>query len=113
MQAQPAIDSRRAREYVLQARERQAARYRDEGIAVNAQLDTSLLGRYIALDESAQAMLRRVQERGVLSARGQQRLLRVARTLADLQGVPDTSARHLAEALAWRPEMATESRRAA
>jgi magnesium chelatase family protein len=111
--AQPAIDTRRAREYVLLARERQATRYREEGITVNAQLDARLLGQYIALDESGQGMLHRVQERGALSARGQQRLLRVARTLADLQGVPQTSGRHLAEALGWRAELVSQSRRAA
>jgi magnesium chelatase family protein len=112
-QARPAIDSARARAYVLAARERQAARYRTDGITTNAQLDARLLERHIALDESGERMLRRIREHGELSARGQQRLLRVARTLADLRGLPQTSAEHLAEALSWRPEVATMSRRVA
>jgi magnesium chelatase family protein len=110
---QPAIDSRQAREQIMQARERQAARLQDERVSVNGQLDARMLTRYVALDEGGEEALRKVQQRGVLSARGQQRLLRVARTLADLDGVERTGRRHLAEALSWRAESALESRRVA
>jgi magnesium chelatase family protein len=111
--ARPAIDSRRAQEQVMLARERQAARLQEEGVTVNAHLDARMLQRYIALDESAEQILRRVQDRGVLSARGQQRLLRVARTLADLEGARRTSRRHLAGALGWRAEAVLQGRRVA
>jgi magnesium chelatase family protein len=111
--ARPAIDSRRAQDLVMLARERQAARLQQESVTVNAHLDARMLQRYIALDESAEQILRRVQERGVLSARGQQRLLRVGRTLADLEGARRTSRRHLAEALGWRAEAVLQGRRVA
>jgi magnesium chelatase family protein len=113
MREPPVQNSHQAREQVLGARERQAARLKDEGVSVNAAMDVRMLRRHIALDESGEATLRAVQERRVLSARGQHRLLRVARTVADLEGAQHTSKRHLAEALAWRAEAALESRRAA
>ncbi len=111
--ARPTIGSDRAREQVVQARERQARRLRREGVTINAHLDARMLQRYVALDASGEETLRRVQGRGVLSARGQQRLLRVARTVADLEGARQTSKRHLAEALGWRAEAVLESRRVA
>jgi magnesium chelatase family protein len=109
----PMTSSREAREQVLLARERQTARLRDEGIVANAQMDVSMLRRHVALDQSGVQILRKVQEQGVLSARGQHRLLRVARTVADLEGSTHTRGPHLAEALGWRPEAALESRRVA
>ena len=107
------IDSREARELVLRARERQATRLSDEGVVANSQMDVGMLRRHVALDESGVQMLRRVQEQDVLSARGQHRLLRVARTVADLEGSWHTGRKHLAEALGWRPEAVLESRRVA
>jgi magnesium chelatase family protein len=109
----PLMSSLQAREQVLQARERQTARLRDEGVVANAQMDVNMLRRYVALDESGIQLLRKVQEQGVLSARGQHRLLRVARTVADLEGSERTRGQHLAEALGWRPEAALQSRRVA
>jgi magnesium chelatase family protein len=113
MREQPAHGSREARARVLDARERQAARLKQEGVSTNAQMDARMLRTHIALDESGEETLRAVQNRGVLSARGQHRLLRVARTVADLEGARQTSKRHLAEALGWRAEATLESRRAA
>ena len=113
LRERPAMTSQRAREQVVGARERQAARLREEGVTLNAHLDARMLRRRLALDESAEQTIRKVQERGVLSARGQHRLLRVARTVADLEGERRTSRRHLAEALGWRAEAALESRRVA
>jgi magnesium chelatase family protein len=109
----PVIDSREARELVLCARERQAARLGDEGVVANSQMDVGMLRRHVALDESGVQTLRQVQEQDVLSARGQHRLLRVARTVADLEASRHTGRKHLAEALGWRPEAALESRRVA
>jgi magnesium chelatase family protein len=109
----PALSSKSARELVVGARERQAARLGEEGVLVNAQMDVRMLRRHVALDESGVRTLRQVQERGVLSARGQHRLLRVARTVADLEGSRHTSRGHLAQALGWRAEVALENRRVA
>jgi magnesium chelatase family protein len=113
LRERPGQSSEQARERVLDARERQARRLRDEIASTNAAMDVRMLRRHIALDESGEETLRAVQDRRVLSARGQHRLLRVARTVADLDGSPHTSRRHLAEALGWRAEAALESRRAA
>jgi magnesium chelatase family protein len=113
LRERPEQNSAQAREQVLAARELQASRLKDESASTNAGMDVRMLRRYIALDESGEETLRAVQDRGVLSARGQHRLLRVARTVADLEGSPRTSKRHLAEALGWRAEAALESRRAA
>ncbi len=113
MRGQRARSSKEIRELVLAARERQEARLSEEGVSTNAQMDARMLRAHIALDEGGEAMVHAVQDRGVLSARGQHRLLRVARTLADLEGARRTGKRHLAEALGWRSEAALESGRAA
>jgi magnesium chelatase family protein len=113
LRERPQQNSAQAREQVLAARERQVSRLKDESASMNAGMDVRMLRRHVALDESGEEVLRAVQDRRVLSARGQHRLLRVARTVADLDGSPRTSKRHLAEALGWRAETALESRRAA
>jgi magnesium chelatase family protein len=76
-------------------------------------MDVSMLGRHVRLDERCEEMMRRAREQGLLSARGQQRALRVARTIADLNGSGRLRARDLGAALALRPEAATGASRAA
>ncbi|HEX4837027.1 MAG TPA: YifB family Mg chelatase-like AAA ATPase [Solirubrobacteraceae bacterium] len=109
----PATSSARAREQVIEARARQAVRLRDEGILVNAQMDARMLRRHVKLDERGEEMLVRSQERGLLSARGQHRALRVARTIADLERSRRVESEHLARALSLRPEAGLAGRRAA
>lgn len=109
----PSISSERARERVIDARERQAARLRETGLLVNAQMDAQMLRKHIRLDESSQGILAGFHERGLLSARGQHRALRVARTIADLKGRQRVRADDLARALSWRPEAGLSDRRAA
>jgi magnesium chelatase family protein len=109
----PATSSARAREQVIEARERQARRLREEGILVNARMDGAMLRRHVALDERGERLLADVCERGLLSARGQHRLLRVARTLADLARRERVEASDVSKALALRPEAGLSGRRAA
>jgi magnesium chelatase family protein len=109
----PATDSQQARERVVEARERQAARLRGEGVSVNAHMDARTLGRHLALSENGERILRGIQEQRTLSARGVHRLLRVARTAADLEGSGRTCERHLAVALSLRTEAGVANRRAA
>jgi magnesium chelatase family protein len=97
-----AVSSAQARERVLHARERQAARLRTERVSVNAHMDARMLRLYLALSDSGERLLRELQERETLSARGVQRVLRVARTAADLEGSARTHARHLSTALTLR-----------
>jgi len=107
----PLTSSARAGELVMQARERQAARMREDGIAVNAHMDARAVARHVALDERGERLLSAAQEQGQLSARGLHRVMRVARTLADLGASEQTCARHVAEALAMRPEASLTSGR--
>jgi magnesium chelatase family protein len=111
--AAPLRSSAKAREQVLLARERQAARLRDEGVTVNAQMDVRMLQRHARLDPDAEELLSKNQERGLLSARGQHRVLRVARTIADLNGSERVRARDVGSALAMRSDTEHAGSRAA
>jgi magnesium chelatase family protein len=110
---EPATSSGRAREQVIEARERQAARLRGDGILVNAHMDASVLRKHLELDERCERSLARACERGLLSARGQHRALRVARTVADLEGSHKVEHQHLARAFSLRADVALSDRRAA
>lgn len=104
LDAAPLTSSKTAREAVAMARERQAARLKYEGLAVNAQMDARALRRHARLDEKGDAMLREARDRGMLSARGQHRVLRVARTIADLSTNARIRPIDLGAALAMRPD---------
>jgi magnesium chelatase family protein len=103
--------SQRARDAVMQARERQAHRLRDDGVDVNARMDAAMLRRHVKLDDGGDSLLARAQTGRMLSARGQHRVLRVARTLADLAGAERVRAQDVAEALALRAEAALPTAR--
>ncbi len=111
--AEPWTSSERARERVLGARERQARRLRGERTNVNAHMDARMLERHARLDEQGQRMLSDAQSRGTLSARGQHRTLRVARTIADLNGCERIRMRDVGVALSLRPETGLPGSRAA
>ena len=109
LRSSPLTDSRNARAKVMAARERQARRFAQDPIQVNAAMDARALRLHLRLGEEAQDVLLARQERGALSARAQHRALRVARTIADLDGQWARDARHLARGagvasstLAWR-----------
>jgi magnesium chelatase family protein len=109
----PALTSATARERVLAARERAAHRLRGEGISLNAHMDARRLAKHAPLGDRGAQMMRRARESGLLSARGEHRVLRVARTIADLGGSERIRARDLGGALALRAEPALASGRAA
>ena len=96
------------RQRVNAARQLQVAR---EGGVCNAQLGPEELKRYCALREDCQAMMKSAFERLGLTARSYDRILRVARTIADLDGAADIELPHLAEALQYRQPAAWMSRR--
>jgi magnesium chelatase family protein len=93
-------------ERVAAARARQAGRYAmlpaERRIRTNAEVDGSLLDEIATPEPAGRALLLRAAERLRLSARGYHRVLRVARTLADLEGVQTVGRRHVAEALSYR-----------
>ena len=84
LEGDPTTSSAEVRELVLAARERQAARFAGTGVLTNAGMTPRLLRQFVRADAAAHAVLRGAYERGTLSARGHQRVLRVARTIADL-----------------------------
>jgi magnesium chelatase family protein len=102
----PAEDSAAVARRVAAARARQRQRYgtlpAERRIATNAEADGALLDEIAQPEADARALLLRAAERLSLSARGYHRVLRVARTLADLEGVPIVARRHIAEALSYR-----------
>jgi magnesium chelatase family protein len=87
---------------VLQARQIQAERYKPYGIKINAEADGTVLSKYTALDEGSKQVLQKATEKFNLSMRGLNRVLRVARTIADLDGIANLSEAHLTEALSYR-----------
>jgi magnesium chelatase family protein len=96
------ISSAQARERVLAARERQAHRLRADGVGLNAQMDARMLRRHVRLRQREQRLLEQACARGRLSARGESRVLRVARTIADLNGSEQIGSCELGEAIALR-----------
>lgn len=86
------------------ARERQSARYQTLGIKTNAQLRNPLTAECCSLDLEGKLLLRQAAERMNLSVRGYTRILKVARTIADLANEEKISLEHLAEALQYREQ---------
>ncbi len=94
---------------VRQARDRQTARFADHAqTRVNADMEGHLLEEIATPDAQGRALLVKVAERFGLSARGYHRVLRVARTIADLEGTADVRHPHVAEAVSYRLAMAKE-----
>ncbi|WP_135081184.1 YifB family Mg chelatase-like AAA ATPase [Terasakiella sp. SH-1] len=98
--------STEVRARVLQARLIQKERYADYGVRTNAEADGELLLKISEPDQAGKNLLLEATNKLKLSARGYHRVLRVARTLADLQGQTRVKADHIAESLSYRPNMA-------
>jgi magnesium chelatase family protein len=98
----PGESSADVRERVLSARQRQLGRYPAGGSRTNAELRGSPLAAACRPDPDGRALLRQAVSKFGLSARGYDRVLKVARTIADLGGDVDVRAGHVAEALQYR-----------
>ncbi len=105
----PAEGSAEVAARVAAARDRQTARFAGtEGVRVNAEADGALLEQIATPDDEGRALLLRVADRFGLSARGYHRVLRVARTIADLDGSESVRQPHVAEAVGYRLAMSRE-----
>ncbi len=102
-ESRPGEPSADIRERVVRAREIQARRYAGEpGIHCNAQITPKLQTRYCALTPEAMAILKRAMEKNDMSARAYDRILKVARTIADLDGAENIGPQHISEAVNYR-----------
>ena len=111
----PTEGSAEVRARVTAARECQRARFAAlgaKGVRTNAECSGALLEQVAMPDEAGVALLRQASETLQLSARGFHRTLRVARTLADLDGTEQVARMHVAEALSYRGETLRQQRAA-
>jgi magnesium chelatase family protein len=90
------------RERVIKARIIQKERLHGEGIFSNAQMSPRLIRKYCAIDSASKSLLENVIVRLGLSARAYDRILKVSRTLADLEGREKIDATHVSEAIQYR-----------
>ena len=103
LRAAPAGEpSREVRRRVTLARRRQWERFRGQKVHANAQMSERMVERYTVLDREGEAFLLKALSALGLTARGHHRILKVARTIADLEGAETVQARHLAEAVQYR-----------
>lgn len=101
--AAPGETSAQIRERVMRARQLQVERYKEHpGIHCNAQMTEKMLAQYCVLDEPTKEVLRKAMVRLNLSARAYSRILKVARTIADLDGKANIELSHIAEAVGYR-----------
>ena len=94
--------SETVRQRVNAAREIQKRRFAGTEVSCNAYMTPSMVGRYCALDEAGDRLMKGAFDRLGLTGRSHDRILRMARTIADLEGAENISAAHLAEAIQFR-----------
>ena len=102
-QEQVSEKSEKVRERVIKARDVQEKRFKEnDAIHCNAQMSSKVLKQICKIDEQGKDMLKKATDRLGLSARAFDRILKVARTIADLEDSKDITSTHLAEAIQYR-----------
>jgi len=99
---QPGEDSATIRERVIKARAIQAERFAGTSIHCNAQMSPKMVRQYCKIDEEGDQLLENAITQRGLSARAYDRILKVARTIADLAGSPNIQKQHIFEAISYR-----------
>ncbi len=99
---EPAEPSESIRERIGKARAVQQRRFEGQGLHCNSQMASAQLRDHCALDEPSQSLLKNAMEKFGLSARAYDRILKVARTIADLDGEESIRSSYIAEAIQYR-----------
>ena len=97
--------SAQIRERVQEARDIQTNRFADEKIMSNSEMALEQINKYCVLDNVGSQLLRQAAEKLHLSARAYFRILKLARTIADLEKSENILSQHVAEALQYRPSL--------
>jgi magnesium chelatase family protein len=90
------------RDRVRKARKIQSERLSSAGMYANAQMQSAQLRAFCPIDPAGRKLLETAMQRLGLSARAYTRIIKLARTIADLEGAPDIQTPHLAEAIGYR-----------
>lgn len=94
--------SRQMMERVMKARDIQGRRFRGTEIHTNARMNNRQIKRFCKVDSESSILIEAAMEKFGLSARAYARILKIARTIADLETAPDLKATHVAEAIQYR-----------
>ena len=97
--------SEKIRERVIKARKIQAERFKDEGIFTNAEMGSKEIKKYCSLDEKTSEFMKTAAAKYGLSGRKFDRILKLARTVADLSGEKDIRMEHITQALQYRVDV--------
>ena len=95
-------DSEAIKGRVNRARELQRLRFHGKRIYCNAQMTSRFLKKYCQIGEDSKALMERANDKLGLSARAYTRILKIARTIADLEKVEEIAAQHISEAIQYR-----------
>ena len=98
----PCLTSAQMCEMVMKAHAVQEERYRGTNIAFNAELSSSLIDKYCPVEEAGQKLLELVFRKMDLSTRGYHRIIKTARTIADMEGCVNINEEHISEAICYR-----------
>ena len=97
--------SAKIRDRVIVARKIQAKRYENEGILTNSELNAELIKKYCKLDDASTQIMKLAAQKYQLSGRRYNRVLKIARTIADLENSLNIESKHLTQALQYRAEI--------
>jgi len=97
--------SEEIRQRVEKARKIQLERFKDDNIVTNSEMNIPLVKKHCQTDEQGERLLKNAVNNLHMSARGYHRILKLARTIADLEASPNITSLHIAEALQYRPKV--------